>query len=220
MKRPSAAVQVRRGVLRAEHAPSAPRKATGELSVVPKDAFYASTRGAWRGWLKKNFASRSYIWLVFPKKASKLPSVRYNDAVEEALCFGWIDSTYRPLSETLGMQRFTPRRKIGENYSQPNVERLRWVDAKGLIEPTVRPQISHVLRSKFEWPKDILAAIEREPEAARSWKRFSASYRRIRVAWVEQKRKSDPAEFKKRLRNLVQKTKQGRQFGSDIDKYY
>lgn len=69
MKRPSAAVQVRRGVLRAEHAPSAPRKATGELSVVPKDAFYASTRGAWRGWLKKNFASRSYIWLVFPKKA-------------------------------------------------------------------------------------------------------------------------------------------------------
>lgn len=65
-----------------------------------------------------------------PCEASKLPSVRYNDAVEEALCFGWIDSTYRPLSETLGMQRFTPRRKIGENYSQPNVERLRWVDAK------------------------------------------------------------------------------------------
>ena len=56
--------------------------------------------------------------------------MRYNDAVEEALCFGWIDSTYRPLSPTLGMQRYTPRRKIGENYSQPNVERLKWVDSK------------------------------------------------------------------------------------------
>ena len=56
--------------------------------------------------------------------------MRYNDAVEEALCFGWIDSTYRPLSPTLGMQRYTPRRKIGENYSQPNLERLKWVDSK------------------------------------------------------------------------------------------
>ena len=136
------------------------------------------------------------VWLVFPKKESKLPSVRYNDAVEdgeeandndlasdhgimgpfslsffmfffpkvqvlvsmlvatgargthhspllspprcqEALCFGWIDSTYRPLSSTLGMQRYTPRRKIAENYSQPNVERLRWLDGNKLIHPEV-----------------------------------------------------------------------------------
>ena len=54
---------------------------------------------------------------------------------QEALCFGWIDSTYRPLSGTLGMQRYTPRRKIAENYSQPNVERLQWVDRKRLIHP-------------------------------------------------------------------------------------
>ena len=51
------------------------------------------------------------MWLVYPKKASRLPWVGYNDAVEEALCFGWIDSTYRPLNEALGMQRYTPRRK-------------------------------------------------------------------------------------------------------------
>ena len=51
------------------------------------------------------------------------------------MCFGWIDSTYRPLSASLGMQRYTPRRKIAENYSQPNVERLQWVDRKKLIHP-------------------------------------------------------------------------------------
>ena len=54
---------------------------------------------------------------------------------QEALCFGWIDSTYRPLSQSLGMQRYTPRRKIGENYSQPNMERLSWVNKKKLIHP-------------------------------------------------------------------------------------
>ena len=57
---------------------------------------------------------------------------------QEALCFGWIDSTYRPLSQSLGMQRYTPRRKIGENYSQPNMERLSWVDKKKLIHPEAR----------------------------------------------------------------------------------
>lgn len=56
---------------------------------------------------------------------------------EEALCFGWIDSTYRPLSSAAGMQRYTPRRKIGENYSQPNIERLAWLDRRKLIHPEV-----------------------------------------------------------------------------------
>ena len=59
------------------------------------------------------------------------------DVPRRALCFGWIDSTYRPLSSTLGMQRYTPRRKISENYSQPNVERLQWLDRKKLIHPEV-----------------------------------------------------------------------------------
>lgn len=54
---------------------------------------------------------------------------------QEALCFGWIDSTYRPLSSAAGMQRYTPRRKIGENYSQPNIERLAWLDRRKLIHP-------------------------------------------------------------------------------------
>lgn len=62
-----------------------------------------------------------------------------------------------------------------------------------MIHPLVRPKIAHVLSAKFVWPKDILAAVEQEPDAGKFWKRFSASYRRIRVAWVEQKRK-EPKE--------------------------
>lgn len=192
----------------------------GELSVVPSDAFYAASRAKWRSWLGKNFKSKSYVWLVVPKKESKLPSVRYNDAVEEALCFGWIDSTYRPLSSTLGMQRYTPRRKISENYSQPNVERLQWLDRKKLIHPEVRPKIAHVLKAKFKWPKDIVSALEKELAARRFWRSFSGSYRCIRVAWVEQKRNVEPQEFQKRLKNLVEKTRAGKQFGTDIDKFY
>ena len=65
------------------------------------------------------------------------------------MCFGWIDSTYRPLSSTLGMQRYTPRRKISENYSQPNVERLQWLDRKKLIHPEVGG--GDVLGVGFSW---------------------------------------------------------------------
>ncbi|MEK9178669.1 MAG: hypothetical protein AAB801_02715, partial [Patescibacteria group bacterium] len=71
--------------------------------------FYAKDRKAWRGWLEKNHNTEKEVWLVYYKKSANKPFVSYEDAVQEALCFGWIDSTVRSFDEETRGQRFTPR---------------------------------------------------------------------------------------------------------------
>ena len=82
--------------------------------------FYATDRNEWRKWLAENFDKETEIWFIFPMKASGEKSISYNDAVEEALCFGWIDSTIKNIDETHRAQHFTPRKK-GSDYSRPNI---------------------------------------------------------------------------------------------------
>jgi uncharacterized protein YdeI (YjbR/CyaY-like superfamily) len=94
--------------------------------------FYAKDRKTWRRWLEKNHAKSPGIWLVYYKKASGKPRVTYNDAVEEALCFGWIDSTAKSLDEERYMQRFTPR-KPKSGWSGINKERINKIIASGLM---------------------------------------------------------------------------------------
>ena len=73
--------------------------------------FYTSERDIWRKWLAEHFETESEIWFVFPMKESGDNALSYNDAVEEALCFGWIDSTIKHIDPTHRAQRFTPRKK-------------------------------------------------------------------------------------------------------------
>ncbi|MBO4468440.1 MAG: hypothetical protein J5766_03980, partial [Clostridia bacterium] len=94
-----------------------------EKHQPPSNIIYCRDRGEWRAWLEKHFESCSEIWFVFPTKESGEAGVSYNDAVEEALCFGWIDGRAGTLDETHHIRRFTPRRK-GSSYSRPNIERL------------------------------------------------------------------------------------------------
>src|SRR5258706_9344584 len=101
---------------------------TGYKSIHPK------TRKAWRKWLEKNHASSPGIWLIYYKRSSRKSRVEYNDAVEEALCFGWIDSTMRPLDEERFMQRFTPR-KSKSGWSGINKERIKKMIAIGQMTP-------------------------------------------------------------------------------------
>src|SRR5258708_6623139 len=79
---------------------------------------------AWRSWLKKNHAKAKEVWLVYYKKQSGKPRLAYNDAVDEALCFGWIDSTVKTLDNDRFAQRFSPRKK-GSAFSEMNLARMR-----------------------------------------------------------------------------------------------
>ena len=71
---------------------------------------HITTRAEWRNWLENNFNTQQEVWLVYAKKSTGKPRIQYNDAVEEALCFGWIDSTNKTLDKDHTIQRFTPRK--------------------------------------------------------------------------------------------------------------
>jgi uncharacterized protein YdeI (YjbR/CyaY-like superfamily) len=88
------------------------------------ETLYVTTREQFRGWLEKNHSSRQEIWLIQYKKASGKPSLNYVEAVEEALCFGWIDGTQKSMDEERYALRFSPRRQKS-NWTETNKERAR-----------------------------------------------------------------------------------------------
>ena len=182
--------------------------------------FYTSEREEWRNWLIRNFESEKEIWFVFPMKASGEPALSYNDAGEEALCFGWIDSTNKYLDATHCARRFTPRKK-GSAYSRPNIERLIWLEGQGMLHPTVREDVLPIIRAPDVFPEDILAKIKDDAVAWENYEKFSDSYKRIRIAYIDAAR-ARPDEFEKRLESFIRKTREGKRivgYGG-IDKYY
>ena len=188
--------------------------------MTASEILYCSSRQEWRDWLAAHFEDRGEIWFVFPTKESGEPGVSYNDAVEEALCFGWIDGRAGTLDETHHIRRFTPRRK-GGSYSRPNIERLLLLDAQGLLHPKVREAVAEIIYAPFVYPEDILDAIRSDPEAWANYLAFPEPYRRIRVAYIDAARKR-PAEFEKRLTSFIKKTRENKRivgYGG-IDKYY
>lgn len=179
-----------------------------------------STRTAWRAWLRRHYKTDTVVWLVFHKKHTGRPRVAYGDAVEEALAFGWIDSTIHRLDDDRYAQRFTPRRP-GSPYSEPNLARLRAMAAKGKVAPDVLARVEPLLTAKpVKVPPDILEALKSDPETWRNFRAFSDSYKRIRVAYVDHARVR-PEEFAKRLRHLLRMTKANRLIGTGgIHKHY
>jgi uncharacterized protein YdeI (YjbR/CyaY-like superfamily) len=183
-------------------------------------SIYFATRSEWRDWLKENFDRKTEIWLVYPKKSTGKIRIQYNDAVEEALCFGWIDSTVKSLDEDHTMQRFTPRNPQSE-YSQANKERLRWLASKEMIHPNLIKGVNGVINEEFIFPPDIMDLIKKEKKVWQNYEAFSESYKRIRIAYIDGARKR-PDEFNKRLMNFIDKTRENKLISGygGIDKYY
>ena len=180
---------------------------------------FVTNRKDWRAWLKKNHKTEKEIWLVYPKKATGNPRIEYNDAVEEALCFGWIDSIVKKLDDEHTVQRFSPR-KPKAKYSQANVERLRALIAKKKVIKEVVETLGDVLNEEFVIPPDILKAIKADKEAWKNFQKFSEPYKRIRIAFIDGARKR-PAEFQKRLRYFIGMTEKNKMFGfGGIEKHY
>lgn len=185
-----------------------------------KEILYCENRQQWRQWLSENFETKDEIWFVFPTNGSGEKGVVYNDAVEEALCFGWIDGRAGSLDEKHHIRRFTPRRK-GSGYSQPNIERLKKLDSQGLIHPKIRAQVSEIINAPFVFAQDIIDAIRRDETAWKNYEAFSEPYKRIRIAYIDAARKR-PKEFEKRLDNFIKKTRENKLivgYGG-VDSYY
>ena len=184
------------------------------------ETFYTSDRNEWRSFLEENFETKKEIWFIYPMKNSDEAALSYNDAVEEALCFGWIDSTVKSIDEFHRAQRFTPRRK-GSPYSQPNIERLIWLDSQGMIHPKVRDNVKELIETPFVFPKDIIDVLKQDETVWKNYQAFSDSYKRIRIAYIDAAR-NRPDEFQKRLNNFVEKTRKNKLITGygGVEKYY
>ena len=186
----------------------------------PSPLFEAAKRSEWRAWLRRNHKSAKMVWLVYPRKHTGRPRIAYNDAVEEALAFGWIDSTAKKIDDDRYAQRFTPR-KPNSPYSQANLARLRAMAAKGKIIPEVLAKVKPLLVERpLVIPPDIVAALKADRETWENFEAFSDSYKRIRIGYIDGAR-NRPEEFAKRLRNFLKVTKANRIIGfGGIQKHY
>jgi len=169
-----------------------------------------ANREEWRQWLARNHDKAKEIWLVYHRRASGRSRVSYDEAVEEALCYGWIDSTVKNVNDDSFAQRFTPRRP-GRPISEMNKERVRRLLAAGRMTPAGLAVIGDI-ESRLHIPADILAELQSDDRTWANFQQFPESYRIIRVAFVEGAR-TRPQEFRRRLNHLIKATAQGKMFG-------
>lgn len=169
-----------------------------------------SSRSRWREWLVVNSGKCSECWLDVKRgRPERDDTFYYIDAVEEALCFGWIDSTVR-IIDGVRMQRFSPRRR-GSPWSELNLERVRRLEKLGLMTDAGRRVLPDI-----DAPFVIDAEIEKALRDARCWtafRRFPALYQRIRAYNVVFYRKRSPVLYHKALSHLIEETKKGRMYG-------
>jgi len=167
---------------------------------------------AWRAWLRRNYARKKEIWLVFYSKASGKRSVSYNDAVDEALCFGWIDSIAKKIDTESRAQRFTPRRK-GAPVSEMNKARvLRLIKERRMTPAGLAAIGGAVKREPLRVAPEIRRALRGVPGAWDRFQRLPVAYKRIRLGWIEGAR-GRPEIFATRLGYFVRMTAQGKQYG-------
>jgi len=156
--------------------------------------FYAANRKEWREWLEKNHATSRGVWLIYYKQNSGKPRVAYEDAVEEALCFGWIDSRASTIDEERSMQFFSPRRPRSP-WSRPNKQRVERLTEQGLMAPAGIAAIDRA-KQNGSWssldavedlivPPDLKEALGANPAAMRNFQAFSNSARKQILWWIE-----------------------------------
>ena len=180
--------------------------------------FYPKNREAWHNWLLKNSKTKNEIWLIYYRKASGKPRIPYNDAVDEALCFGWIDSIVKNIDGEKFAQRFTPRRK-GSCLSEMNKERVRRLIKQKRMTSTGLDAISHVFnhlkdkKTKFIVAQDILTSLRKSNLVWKNFQKFSEGYKRVRIGYLESQRKHGKKAFNRSLKYLIKMTAKNKKYG-------
>lgn len=176
--------------------------------TLPPGAFEPDSRAEWRAWLDTHHAAEKGVWLVLRKKAAPIPNLSLDDAVEEALCFGWIDSKPRKLDETRSLLYFAPR-KPGSGWSAVNKARIARMQAAGRMTPAGQARIDAAV-ADGSWPKldavdalevppDLAGALAAEPGARAQWDAFPPSARRGILEWIVQAKTAATRERRVRL---------------------
>lgn len=175
-----------------------------------ENAIAARDRAAWRDWLENNHDRKVAIWLIIYHKKSKTPSVYYDESVEEALCFGWIDSKPNKRDEE-SYYLFFAKRKPKSNWSKPNRERVARMIEQGRMTPSGQAMIDLAKKTgtwtalekveNLEIPKDMEAKFQQSPEAKANFEAFPPSTKRGILEWILNAKKPDTRA--KRIKETV-----------------
>ncbi|MFM2399345.1 MAG: hypothetical protein RL341_1502 [Pseudomonadota bacterium] len=163
------------------------------MQDAPPNSTHPKTRAAWRAWLAKHHTRTEGVWLITYKKATGKPRVEYGDAVEEALCWGWVDSKPQKLDEERSMLWFAPR-KPKTGWSKPNKERVERMIAAGLMQPAGMAKIEAAKKDGswekldaielLEIPPDLHKALKSVAGARANWDAFPRSVKRGILEWI------------------------------------
>ncbi len=162
--------------------------------------FYAKSRKAWRDWLSKNHLKEKSIWLIIYKKDSDIPSVYYPEAVDEALCFGWIDSKPNKRDEK-SFYQFFAKRNPKSNWSKVNKEKVAKLIQEGLMSDSGIGMIELAKKTgtwnaldgveSLKIPDDLLSELQKEKLALENFEKFPKSSKRGILEWILNAKKSE-----------------------------
>ncbi len=183
------------------------------------NVIYCPNRETWRIWLKDNHKNKKEIWLIYYKKFTKKPRVDYSDAVEEALCFGWIDSIVKRIDDERYMQRFTPRR-VDSNWSEINKGLAEKLIESGKMNKAGLKQIKAAKRNgkwgkithkieDIEFSNEILNIFVSNESAYKLFKNLTDNQQKRLTAWVMSARKEE-TKIKRINKILFQLKKNGK----------
>ena len=160
---------------------------------APLNSIHPQSRSEWRAWLTRNHQRKEGVWLVTYKKATGKPRIDYDEAVEEALCFGWVDSKPGKLDDERFMLHFAPR-KQGTGWSQPNKQRIEKLIVAGLMMPAGLDKVEQAkcdgswsrldAVEALEIPQDLSAALANYPNAEHHFYAFPRSVKRGILEWI------------------------------------
>ena len=186
------------------------------------NTFFAPTRAAWRAWLEENHASQKEVWLIYHKAPGTQPSIAYEESVEEALCFGWVDSLILKIDEEHYARKFTPRR-MDSAWSETNKRRVAKVIAEGRMTPAGLAKITYPLdeplisskKEDFSLPEWIVHGLQASSLAWDNFMGLPASHQKRYVGWISSAKKEETRQ--KRIYEAIELLEQGKRIGLGPD---
>jgi uncharacterized protein YdeI (YjbR/CyaY-like superfamily) len=192
----------------------------GEDEMAITKTLHVTSRDEWRAWLASHCESETEVWLIYYKKQSGRPRIPYEHAVEEALCFGWVDSLVKRIDDLKYAQKFTPRRDCTK-WSTLNKQRVRKLIMEGRmteagkakIDPAVLDEELHAKQTKAEvdLPRFVKQALIASPRAWEYFQKLAPSYRRNCIGWIMDAKREETRL--RRLREIVSLLEQNRKLG-------
>ncbi len=180
---------------------------------IPDQPLHFQNKEEWRAWLQENHAAEKETWLAIRKQNAVQPGVSYEEAVEEAVCFGWIDGLTKSATSEFFVQRFTPRKR-GSVWSVSNQQRVKRLTAQGRMTEAGMEKVREA-KENGEWeaairreeisnlPDDLIKALEGNAEAQVNFEKYPASQKKQFLHWIASAKTEGTRQ--KRIQNTVEK---------------